>query len=222
MRWSWNSANGGQYSSWPASVMVRSTNGGVIGRKSVIFTSSGTLMYLGVSPPRSTLSEVAMTSTPRPVQVGVDVPGRQAQRLAGGERDRLSSSEIKDTRDRPDRFCQPRRPPRGRCPRFRPVRPPARGPCRWPARWNGPRRRARADEGAAQGRFLVGGAPAAATRRPGGPGSAPASASFGRQAGQQPARVARGAETAQRLESLSARRSSPACGCHPCSCAAGR
>ena len=55
--------------------------------KAMVFSSSGTSTNFGVSPPRSTLSEDAITSTPEAVQVGVDIAGREVHGLAGLQRD---------------------------------------------------------------------------------------------------------------------------------------
>ena len=60
--------------------------------KSSTRSSSGTSTCLGVSPPRSTLSELAMISTPVPRQVGVQVAGGQVEASPGASVTRLSSS----------------------------------------------------------------------------------------------------------------------------------
>ena len=81
------------------------------GVKSTTRRSSGTSMCFGVSPPRITLSELAMISTPPPDRVGVQVPGRQEHRLVrvqvdpvhqqGGEYAGVARIELPDLGRRP-------------------------------------------------------------------------------------------------------------------------
>ena len=66
IRCSWNSRNGGRNSSWPSMEVSGLSIGTPTASNSMVFSSSGTSTNFGVRPPRSTLSEDAMTSMPRP------------------------------------------------------------------------------------------------------------------------------------------------------------